>query len=163
MLVQKGPNGGISVKRSFSKLDKDSDELDEASWPATQPAKPAMSTAKSSAHWAAKSASAFMSKAQASHKPQATTGIDKKRDFPWDAMVPPAKKTKSNDKGAFHSLTTPSVSNASASSSRSMTSNALNIRQKVALSHEQQQILQMVVEGGKNVFFTGSAGEPSPC
>ena len=34
----------------------------------------------------------------------------------------------------------------------------LNIKQKLALSAEQQQILALVVDG-KNVFFTGSAGE----
>jgi ATP-dependent DNA helicase PIF1 len=34
----------------------------------------------------------------------------------------------------------------------------LNIRQKVILSPEQRHVLQMVVDEGRSVFFTGSAG-----
>ena len=36
---------------------------------------------------------------------------------------------------------------------------AMNIKQKVVLSNEQQQVLQLVVGEVKNIFFTGSAGE----
>lgn len=35
----------------------------------------------------------------------------------------------------------------------------MNILQKISLSQEQQKVLQLVVEDGKNIFFTGSAGE----
>ena len=35
----------------------------------------------------------------------------------------------------------------------------MNIKQKVVLSNEQQQVMQSVVGEGKNIFFTGSAGE----
>lgn len=34
----------------------------------------------------------------------------------------------------------------------------LNIRQKVVLSSEQRNVLNMVVDQGRSVFFTGSAG-----
>ena len=35
----------------------------------------------------------------------------------------------------------------------------LNIKQKMVLSSEQQKVLSLVVAEGKNIFFTGSAGE----
>lgn len=35
----------------------------------------------------------------------------------------------------------------------------VNIRNKLVLSTEQQEVLKMVVDQGKNIFFTGSAGE----
>lgn len=35
----------------------------------------------------------------------------------------------------------------------------MNIQQKVVLSLEQQKVLSLVVAEGKNIFFTGSAGE----
>lgn len=38
------------------------------------------------------------------------------------------------------------------------TSSALNIKQRVTLSEEQQKVLSLVVQQQKNVFFTGSAG-----
>ena len=38
----------------------------------------------------------------------------------------------------------------------------LNIKQKITLSVEQQKVLAMVVDG-KNMFFTGSAGESDRC
>lgn len=34
----------------------------------------------------------------------------------------------------------------------------MNIQQQVALSQEQVKVLQMTVQGGQNLFFTGSAG-----
>jgi hypothetical protein len=39
-----------------------------------------------------------------------------------------------------------------------LTSSAIDIKQKVTLSPEQQMVLSMVLQG-KNVFFTGSAGK----
>ena len=39
-----------------------------------------------------------------------------------------------------------------------LTSDTIDIKQKVVLSPEQQVVLKLVVEEGKNVFFTGSAG-----
>jgi type IV secretory pathway ATPase VirB11/archaellum biosynthesis ATPase len=35
----------------------------------------------------------------------------------------------------------------------------MDIKQKVILSPEQQMVLKLVVDDGKSVFFTGSAGE----
>lgn len=37
---------------------------------------------------------------------------------------------------------------------------AMTIEQKITLSEEQQKVLQLVVTEQKNIFFTGSAGEP---
>jgi hypothetical protein len=109
-----------------------------------------MHPVKSNTHWATKKTSNFMA-----------TGQSSRREFPWDTLEPPPKKVKSNDKGAYHVLSTKTSSTSTASTSRAMTSSSLNIRQKVALSSEQQRVLQMVVEEGKNVFFTGSAGSPA--
>lgn len=40
----------------------------------------------------------------------------------------------------------------------------VNIRNKLVLSAEQQAVLRIVVDEGKNVFFTGSAGtSPHTC
>lgn len=52
-------------------------------------------------------------------------------------------------------------SNASTSSSiaGANANKSLNVKQKLLLSNEQQQVLQMVVAEGKSLFFTGSAGE----
>ena len=36
---------------------------------------------------------------------------------------------------------------------------SVNIKQKLTLSTEQQKVLSLVVAEGKNIFFTGSAGE----
>lgn len=35
----------------------------------------------------------------------------------------------------------------------------VNIRNQLVLSTEQQEVLRMVVDQGRNIFFTGSAGE----
>lgn len=35
----------------------------------------------------------------------------------------------------------------------------INIKQKMVLSLEQQKVLSLVVQEGKNIFFTGSAGK----
>lgn len=39
-----------------------------------------------------------------------------------------------------------------------LTSETMDIKQKVILSPEQQMVLKLVVDDGKSVFFTGSAG-----
>ena len=48
------------------------------------------------------------------------------------------------------------------STSAGSSSSALDIRQKIALSTEQQKVLSHVVAEGKNIFFTGSAGKSHP-
>ena len=48
------------------------------------------------------------------------------------------------------------------STSADSSSSAMNIRQKVTLSNEQQKVLSHVVAEGKNIFFTGSAGKSLP-
>lgn len=39
----------------------------------------------------------------------------------------------------------------------------LTIKQQIVLSEEQKKVLSMVVDEGKSVFFTGSAGESQSC
>lgn len=79
--------------------------------------------------------------------------VVKKRALPWEnigAGVKAVKEKASN----YHN-----VGGSKSGSSKSMlTSNSMNIKQKVILSPEQQMVLKLVVDDGKNVFFTGSAG-----
>lgn len=39
---------------------------------------------------------------------------------------------------------------------------SLNVKQQIVLSSEQREVLKTVVDGEKNVFFTGSAGKVFP-
>jgi hypothetical protein len=82
-----------------------------------------------------------------------SNGPSKKRALPWDA-----DHTELKDKRRFKppSATTSSTASTSRTAAPSNTS-TLNIKQKIVLSNEQQQILKLVL-GGKNIFFTGSAG-----
>jgi len=43
--------------------------------------------------------------------------------------------------------------------SASSSTSTISIKQKVVLSAEQQKVLTLVVQEGKNIFFTGSAGK----
>ena len=58
------------------------------------------------------------------------------------------------------------VRNASAQSNgstKSTSGSSMSIKQRIALSDEQKAVLKMVVDQGKSIFFTGSAGTwPSP-
>lgn len=99
--------------------------------------------------------------------------LKKKRTFPWDLMEPPAGKRPRQqvapEKGAFHKLSGLGASadaldvpadSRSRSASPALTSEHVQIDQKLRLSTEQQKVLKLVVDEGKSVFFTGSAGEP---
>ncbi|OXG73905.1 ATP-dependent DNA helicase PIF1 [Cryptococcus neoformans MW-RSA36] len=70
-----------------------------------------------------------------------------KRPLPWEGDQKVRKKVYTQT-----SLT--SKENAQPKS----TSSALNIKQRVTLSEEQQKVLTLVIQQQKNVFFTGSAG-----
>ncbi|KAK8850592.1 hypothetical protein IAR55_004511 [Kwoniella newhampshirensis] len=69
-----------------------------------------------------------------------------KRALPWEEEHAASKRAmaKTNSTGNTKTVTS--------------TGPSLNIKQKVALSAEQQKVLQLVVAEGKNIFFTGSAG-----
>lgn len=89
----------------------------------------------------------------------------KKRINPWEVVSPDQTKRKvvKTTSGNFGTLAAPGMSRSgSAEGSRAelLTSTALDIKQKVMLSPEQQAVLKMVVEKNESVFFTGSAGTP---
>jgi PIF1-like helicase len=93
----------------------------------------------------------------ASSKTDENTDLPKKkRSFPWATEEAPPRKAKAST-GPFHVLGQDAVNRSI--NDVPVKSNYLNIKQKVVLSPEQQRILKFVVEDGKNVFFTGSAGE----
>ena len=54
------------------------------------------------------------------------------------------------------------VRNASAQSNgstKSTSGSSMSIKQRISLSDEQKAVLNMVVQEGKSLFFTGSAGK----
>ena len=119
--------------------------------------------AASNAHWGKKTSVLNNLHNPTSSSTSSSKVATKKRQFPWEHMADPVKKPKAtlNDKGAYHTLSGASSSNNAAagpSKSNLLTGKALNIKQKVLLSSEQQKILTMVVDEQKNIFFTGSAG-----
>lgn len=144
-----------------------------AHW-ANKAAPPPAFLGSNKSHLAPKAASANPSPASAK---QQQPPAKKKRTFPWDLMEgPPGKKSRpgpAQEIGAFHKLQVPttastskqrnddddaSAASRSRSASPSLMSNNLKIDQKLMLSSEQQKVLRLVVEQGKSVFFTGSAG-----
>lgn len=176
-------NKPVNVVPLANMFDEDDDQLSASQWPASPPkksstslpppykAKPAPalgngkgtnSAAASNAHWGNKTS--VLNNLNNPAKP-----VNKnKRQFPWEHMADPVKKPKAtlNDKGAYHTLAGSGASSSAAvagpSKSNLLTGKALNIKQKVMLSSEQQKILTMVVDEGKNIFFTGSAGQLVP-
>lgn len=79
----------------------------------------------------------------------ASTSNPKKREAPWEDSLSAARK-----------LSRSISAEASSSKDKGKGKNAgsLNVKQQLVLSTEQQKVLKLVVDGGKNVFFTGSAG-----
>ncbi|GAA94772.1 hypothetical protein E5Q_01427 [Mixia osmundae IAM 14324] len=93
--------------------------------------------------------------------------LPKKREMPWDRigvktrMEPGPSKSTNTDIEAKPSnlrLIGEEAGPAPTSPLENLTNPALNIKQKISLSPEQQRVLLSVVEEGKSVFFTGSAG-----
>ncbi|ORX40955.1 hypothetical protein BD324DRAFT_29926 [Kockovaella imperatae] len=80
-----------------------------------------------------------------------SAGESKKRAFPWNEDILVAKKAMQNNSST-------SKRSGSTGSSGLAAAPTMNIKQKIVLSTEQQQVLQLVVAEGKNMFFTGSAG-----
>lgn len=81
----------------------------------------------------------------------------KARTMPWEDLHAPVR-TLGKSESTFRNLGGVSGSTSVAEKRRMLSSDTLDIKQKVLLSPEQQMVLKMVVEDGKNVFFTGSAG-----
>lgn len=77
-----------------------------------------------------------------------------KRSLPWDISSTTSSKSAKTTIGK--STSTSSVT--SAKGKGKVNIGTLNVQQQIVLSSEQQKVLKTVVEGGKNVFFTGSAG-----
>ena len=91
--------------------------------------------------------------------------VPKKRVMPWDDITDQQPR-QARPKSTFHTVGG-SLRERDAATANSkaglLTSNTMNIKQKVVLSPEQQMVLKLVVDDGRNVFFTGSAGTPSSC
>ncbi|GAA5987380.1 hypothetical protein JCM10908_001932 [Rhodotorula pacifica] len=92
------------------------------------------------------------------------SALPKKRTLPWEELEAVSSRGSRTGSSNFHELSGPSSSGAnkrrisSEMKGRLLTSDTIDIKQKVVLSPEQQVVLKLVVEEGKNVFFTGSAG-----
>ncbi|GAA5841864.1 hypothetical protein JCM3766R1_005592 [Sporobolomyces carnicolor] len=94
--------------------------------------------------------------------------LPKKRVLPWDdleAAAPSAssKQARANHSSSlnFHELATGPGGGGSSRSGvkgQMLTSTSMDIKQKVILSPEQQMVHKLVVDDGRSVFFTGSAG-----
>ncbi|GAA5974457.1 hypothetical protein JCM11641_003225 [Rhodosporidiobolus odoratus] len=92
--------------------------------------------------------------------------LPKKRALPWEGLeTTSSSSTKlsrtSSSSSNFHALNGPTGAGgrlAAGMKEKMLTSSAMDIKQKVILSPEQQMVLKLVVEDEKNVFFTGSAG-----
>ncbi|GAA5890026.1 hypothetical protein JCM6882_009205 [Rhodosporidiobolus microsporus] len=111
------------------------------------------------------SASASVSYGSAAYAANHSSVLPKKRTLPWEELesASSSKSTRLGPSGSstnFHALNGPSGAGrlAPGMKERMLTSESMDIKQKVILSPEQQMVLKMVVDDGKNVFFTGSAG-----
>ncbi|GAA5945450.1 hypothetical protein JCM3775_006781 [Rhodotorula graminis] len=83
-----------------------------------------------------------------------------KRALPWEQLEETSSRSSRGGSANFHELSGPSGASRLSSGVKGqlLTSESMDIKQKVVLSPEQQMVLKMVVENDKNVFFTGSAG-----
>ncbi|GAA5871155.1 hypothetical protein JCM3774_006807 [Rhodotorula dairenensis] len=91
------------------------------------------------------------------------SALPKKRSLPWEELEATSSRNPRAGSKNFHELSGPSNGwnkrrISSEVKGKLLTSDSLDIKQKVVLSPEQQVVLRRVVEEGKSVFFTGSAG-----
>lgn len=86
--------------------------------------------------------------------------VPKKRVMPWDELLQSGSSSHATGSSSSKSSNYHIVGGEESKVGRSnmLTSTAIDIKQKVTLSSEQQMVLEMVLQG-KNIFFTGSAGE----
>ena len=87
---------------------------------------------------------------------EASTSDANKRVLPWDAADLLTRNSKSAKLDADSDAVTVSTSSKGKGNGK-----LVNIKQQIVLSAEQTKVLRMVVDEGKNVFFTGSAGASS--
>lgn len=86
------------------------------------------------------------------------------RNLPWTKSASQLRNEKRNDPEAYRasslvsSVGNPSGSRASTPSAVASGPDGKKSVNKIFLSQEQRKVLSMVVDEGKNVFFTGSAG-----
>ncbi|SGY15331.1 BQ5605_C013g07329 [Microbotryum silenes-dioicae] len=86
----------------------------------------------------------------------AASTVPKKRVMPWDlpssASLSKSVKLAHNGTSAFHVIGDGNLTRVGLADS------SMDIKQKILLSPEQQIVHKLVVDEGKSVFFTGSAG-----
>lgn len=96
--------------------------------------------------------------------PTAQQSTASARNLPWTKSASQLKSEKRNDPEAYRasslvsSVGGPSGSRASTPSTIASGPDGKKSVNKIFLSQEQRKVLSMVVDEGKNVFFTGSAG-----
>ncbi|TKA55607.1 hypothetical protein B0A53_02785 [Rhodotorula sp. CCFEE 5036] len=93
------------------------------------------------------------------------SALPRKRTLPWEELEASSSRGPRAGTKNFHELSGPAGATngnkrriSSEMKGKLLTSDTIDIKQKVVLSPEQQVVLKLVVEEGKNVFFTGSAG-----
>ncbi|CAK9787080.1 unnamed protein product [Cutaneotrichosporon oleaginosum] len=87
--------------------------------------------------------------------PELPTLDIKKRPKPWEGDFSSAKKVTETG-GLSRTNSSSSVGQSRKKGKPSLPT--VNIRNQLVLSTEQQEVLKMVVDQGRNIFFTGSAG-----
>ncbi|GEM08896.1 mitochondrial dna helicase [Rhodotorula toruloides] len=97
-----------------------------------------------------------------SNNPSTGSVLPKKRTLPWEELEASSSRSSASSSSStsrnFHELAGPPGAKTAGTAGRLLTSDSMDIKQKVVLSPEQQTVHKLVVEDGKNVFFTGSAG-----
>ncbi|GAA5924183.1 hypothetical protein JCM1841_006870 [Sporobolomyces salmonicolor] len=116
-------------------------------------------TASTSSSYASSSAAAYAFN-QSSASTLSSSTLPKKRHLPWDDIEQStSKSSRSGGSTSFHELSGPAGAKIGPGlKGKMLTSSSMDIKQKVILSPEQQMVHKLVVDDGRNVFFTGSAG-----
>lgn len=120
----------------------------------------ASSASSSTSRSTSAGSSAFAFNNPATARSTGPSVLPTKRALPWEQLEESASRSSRAGSANFHELSGPSGASrlSSGAKGRLLTSDSMDIKQKVVLSPEQQMVLKMVVENDKNVFFTGSAG-----
>ena len=120
----------------------------------------ASSASSSTSRSTSAGSSAFAFNNPATARSTGPSVLPTKRALPWEQLEESASRSSRAGSANFHELSGPSGASrlSSGAKGKLLTSDSMDIKQKVVLSPEQQMVLKMVVENDKNVFFTGSAG-----
>ncbi|GAA6050730.1 hypothetical protein JCM3770_006598 [Rhodotorula araucariae] len=158
-----GPSRPLQAKPSFTKDTVPKKSLapifrTAASSSAASTSRPVASSSSSTSRVASgSSAYAFNNPSSAR-----STGsvLPAKRTLPWEELEAAGPRSARSGSANFHELSGPAGASklAPGAKGKLLTSNSMDIKQKVVLSPEQQMVLKLVVDNDKNVFFTGSAG-----